>query len=318
LLGETDGIFDVKPSPYSRQNLTHVVIWISEEFGQTDGETARMDIDPPADASDLDRFLGQVAKHPDSIELRHRMSGFEAEVQSRGVEDVTKWSSLRHCWDKKFADYRLKVHKKIMAVLLQKGSRAVDPNRPVAAVLIGPPASGKTTVGLEMAQNRLGVQFSPVNPDDVKQLMPEYEGWNSTPLHDESAIVAENDLKEQAQRSRYNVVYDIVGRDTEKVVRAIKRFDGWGYDVFCVFTELPAWQAAGRAWERFQVNPFGRKKKGKPTRYVPPDYVASIGDSCHITFEAIKDLKPVKGYCHLDVSGPKGTVRTVDSKNWSP
>jgi hypothetical protein len=278
--------------------------------------TRKKKIAPPKSAADIKRFLGEVKKHPDTVELLKRMAGYEAEVRKRGVKHVEMWSRLRHCWDGEFAQRRRKVHERIIKRLLTLGSKAAGHAAPLAVVIIGAPGSGKTSSALPLAQRTLNVSFTPVNPDDVKEQLPEYEGWNSTPLHDESAMVAELQLREEANAGRHHVVYDIVGRDTQKVLAAVQRFGSFGYQVYAMLTDLPSWLAAGRAWERFQRNPFARKS-GSPGRYVPPDYVFSVGSAPLNTFKQLKTSGLLQAYCHLDMNIPEGDPPIViDSFQW--
>jgi hypothetical protein len=249
-----------------------------------------------------------VAGHVDFREIEMRRVGYEAEVEARGGKQITQWSNLRHAGHATAQRRRIKLHNKIRASLLNQDAKAADGQSPIAVIVLGPPGSGKTTLAAPFARRTFKVQFSAINPDDVKAMLPEYEGWNADVLHEESSDVAERDIARHAVYRRLNIIYDIVGKSSEKVDAAIKDFDALGYQVYVVLTDLPSWKAAGRAWDRFQENPFRRTLSKPPGRFVPPEYVhREVGSNPRKTFDSVKRDKLVRGYCRLDVDVPRNS-----------
>ncbi len=272
----------------------------------------------PKDDQDALRFLADVDDHPDTAEMSFRIRGLKAEVEERGGTSVTQWSRLRHAWRADVAEARRQLHVTICTAMLRPEAKPGPRRRPIAAIVLGPPGAGKTTLGVPLIQERCGLNFVNINPDDIKQQLPEYEGWNAAALHEESAYVAESILRHKAVAGRFNVLYDIVGRTSEKVQMAMDDYRDFGYDVLLLLVDLPAWQAAGRVWERFQQNPFGRHPDRPPGRWVSPRYVrAGVGESSRSTFPALKDHTAVTAYCHLDAQVQlRQSPAVVDQCNW--
>lgn len=266
------------------------------------------DIRPCSGPGDINRFLKDVARHIDIQEIQMRRAGYEAEVEARGGKQMTQWSNLRHAGHSTAQKLRIKLHNRIRAKLLGSNAKAVDGQPPIAVIILGPPGSGKTSVAVPLAKRIFGVQFSSVNPDDVKEMLPEYEGWNADALHEESSDLAERDIARHAVYRRHNIIYDIVGKTEDKVRAEIENLDDLGYRVFVMLTDLAPWKAAGRAWERFQENPFRRTHSRPPSRFVPPEYVyRAVGYNPRRTFNAIKNHRLVRGYCRLNVDVPRGS-----------
>jgi hypothetical protein len=265
-------------------------------------------IAPCLKARDIDRFLRDIEQHIDVREIKMRTAGFQAEVEARGGKYVTQWSRLRHGGHPTAQRDREKLLFGIRDKILDSAAKAGDGTKPIAVIILGPPGSGKTSVAVPIAKQRFKVNFTSINPDDVKEKLPEYEGWNASALHEESSYLAERVIAGEAVARRHNLIYDIVGRSEEKVKSEIKSFHEMGYRVFVMLTDLLSWKAAVRAWNRFQDNPFRRSSSRPPGRFVPPEYVHNqVGDNPRKTFDMVKNHELVEGYCRLDVDVPKST-----------
>ena len=263
-------------------------------------------ITPCGKVADINRFLKDVANHVDMREIVMRRKGYEAEVGARGGKYITQWSNLRHAGHATAQKHRARLHVKIWTKILAVDAKAADGESPIAVIIFGPPSSGKTTIAVPFAKKRFRVQFVSINPDDVKEMLPEYEGWNADALHEESSDVAERDVARRAIYRRQNVIYDIVGKSPEKVKAEIRNLDDLGYHVFVMLMDLPSWKAAVRAWDRFQENPFRRTHSRKASRFVPPGYVhREVGSNPRKTFDKIKNHHLVRGYCRLNADVPK-------------
>jgi hypothetical protein len=161
-------------------------------------------------------------------------------------------------------------------------------------------------------RKKFRVKFNSIIPDDVKERLPEYEGWNADALHEESSDLAEREMARHAIARRHNLIYDIVGRTEAKVIEAITNFDQLGYRVVLMLTDLPSWKAAGRVWDRFQENPFQRIRSKPPGRFVLPHYVHyEVGKNPRTTFENLKNHESVSAYCRLDVDVPRGSPAKI-------
>jgi hypothetical protein len=248
-----------------------------------------------------------VERHVDILEISMRKAGYVAEVKARGGRNITQWSNLRHAGHETAQLLRVRLHDRIRAKLLDSRAKAAPGQKPIVVIILGPPGSGKTTLAVPFAKKRFRTQFNSVNPDDVKELLPEYEGWNADALHEESSDLAELDIQRHAANRRHNIIYDIVGKTSSKVVRAIENFDALGYRVFVILTDLPSC--------RFQSNPLGRDPDRPAGRFVPPTYVhETVGNSPLKTFQEVKRHPLVSGYCRLNVDVPANSKPTIVEK----
>ncbi len=275
----------------------------------------RKKIASPNSEHEICRFLKEVEEHPDCVEVIRRLNGLEQEVIARGVADVTRWSILRHNSRTQLGKQRRDLYERILREKLNPGAFA---SKPRAVILLGPPGAGKTTIGVPMVVAKFNTIFSSINADDVKERLPEYEGWNAAALHAESAHVAENLMMNVATATRLNIIYDITGKNAKKVELGLVDFAESGYEVYLLLMCLAPWKAAARAWNRFQLNPFCVKRKLQPGRYVPPRFVyEKMANHPRETFEQLKSHEAVAGYCHVDADTPRGmTARVIKSKGW--
>lgn len=228
-------------------------------------------ITPPRDEADFPRFLAQVEAHPDYREVLRRL-----EAYGETEEEVMTWSVRHHAPRGRWTLTRSRLHRRIILGALGAGTKARRGRPAHAVLLMGAPASGKTSVAVPMA-SRFRVKFVNVNADLYKERLPEYEGWNAAALHEESALLAERDIYPRAVESRRHLLLDMTGTNGDKMVDYAADLTLEGYYVHAVAVALPAWKAAGRAWARFQKNPFGRYGRRDPTlepgRFVPLKYV---------------------------------------------
>lgn len=154
-----------------------------------------------------------------------------------------------------------------------KGKKAPPADtQKVAVVMMGGPASGKTT----LVKTVLGEKFSDfvnVNPDDVKEQLPEYnKGLNlgskegkpisakdtALMVHDESSDVA-GEVHRRAVKQGLNLVIDGTGKDAPKHIARINKLKEQGYHVMLLMPTIPTDMAVGRS----------RDRAARSGRYVP-------------------------------------------------
>lgn len=265
-------------------------------------------LDPRRDA-DMPAFLGAVAGHPDTKEVYIRFDGLEAELKARGITDVggvTQWSQMRHGSLDHLDERRRHLHGEIADAIFKGIVRPEGPPR--AVFVIGPPGAGKTTHGVPLVEAAFGRNFAPVNADDIKEKLPEYEGWNAAALHEESTYVAEHLVRQRAVARRHNVLLDMTGKNGGKVEEEMRVLRQAGYKIFLMLVHVPPWLSAKRVWDRFQANPFGRAGADvAPGRFVPPEYAyESVSDHPLATFKRIAGSDRCDGACRVNAKAPAG------------
>lgn len=190
----------------------------------------------------------------------------------------------KHWMDPAAGDYkpeRKKLHDQIVAKFLE-GKQAPPPGQKVAVVMMGGTASGKTT----LAKNFLGDkfdQFANVNPDDVKEHLPEYQKGVAASAkdaafstHEESADVSERVLQEGIAKG-LNLLVDGTGKTAHKHIKRVQDLQAKGYQVHLLMPDVDPEEAVRRSNARAEATgryvPTGEPPPGHPD-IVRPMYQA--------------------------------------------
>lgn len=198
-------------------------------------------------------------------------------------EDTQK--AFKH--EGKYTPERAALHEKIMASFLEHVPGVPRGRQPVAVVMMGGPASGKSTVVKHLLGEDYGADFVNVNPDDVKDHLPEYLrgiGAHGGPsardaaasVHEESSEIAE-EIRKLAVSARKNLVLDGTGKNAEKYAAKLEQFRAAGYHVRLVMVHTDMDAARERAAQRSE-------HKG---RWVPDAFVEEAHHVIPGNFEKI-------------------------------
>jgi hypothetical protein len=239
-------------------------------------------------------WLKEVKTHP-YIKEAERL------IASDRSETIDKYSKNGQ-WDAK----RVKeVHEPIIGHFLNPKAKPPEGQKPKLVMLIGPFGAGKTTAGTPYVQKTMK-DYTLVNPDEIKTLMPEDEGWNATNLHEESSYLAKQ-IQSKALEQGHNILFDGSGQNGEKMAKMAEQHSKKGYDVHVVHVTVPSDISVYRAASRFLSNPFGAKNnKEPPSRYAPLDYVYHDVDSKpDETYDKLKTSQYVKSGVSLNNNKPK-------------
>ena len=163
-----------------------------------------------------------------------------------------------------WAPERVKIQEKILQdhftpEAVKKATPAAG-EKPVVTVLGGRGGSGKTflTEGtgapVDLERNIV------INSDLIKEMFPEYEGWNAAHLHEESSMLMKK-IEAYAREKKLNVVLDMTMSDGAKVAKQLDAFEASDFRVQGFYMHLPRQEAAFRA--------IGRATKADKPRYVP-------------------------------------------------
>jgi predicted ABC-type ATPase len=188
---------------------------------------------------------------------------------------------------------RQQLHARIIRSYIEKGLENAVPGEgetPTAILLGGRGGSGKTTATMDLIPNT--EKFLTINADDVKAMLPEYQGWNSGLLHEESSMITDQ-VERIARDLGLNVIYDATMRTS--AVKRMQDYQNAGYDVDGYFVHTTPYVSAERAMARAL----------KSGRYVPPEYVLG-SRSNEATFDAIKS--GMRSWTLLDNNGSKARV----------
>ncbi|MDB5177499.1 MAG: hypothetical protein JWN75_1167 [Candidatus Saccharibacteria bacterium] len=202
-----------------------------------------------------------------------------AAKQSLIVPTITTHKTPDGRWTRE----RSALHDTILAsVFTDEAVRAAMPARgeqPTAVILGGRGGSGKSWVTSKDGPVDRS-KFLVIDPDEFKNKLPEYKGWNSNEVHEESSYLSKEAI-ERARQSRINVVIDttMASATSEK---QIKKFRDVGYRAESYYVFASPETAARRSLGRFLNG-------GKTGRYVPLGYIlGSTQNERH--FDALKTM----------------------------
>lgn len=190
---------------------------------------------------------------------------------------------------------RQALHARIIRDYIERGLESATPGEgeaPNAIMLGGRGGSGKTssTAGLISNPER----YLNINSDDVKSLLPEYEGWNAGLLHEESSMITDQ-IDRIARELGLNVILDSTLKSEGSAVKRMQDYQAAGYDVDGFFVHTTPYISAERAMARAMTS----------GRFVPPEYVLG-SRSNESTFDSIKG--GMRSWTLIDNNGSKARV----------
>jgi predicted ABC-type ATPase len=216
------------------------------------------------------------------------------------LEHLPEETHLHHKDEKgNYKPERKKLHDGIVSKFSDHVPSNKEGQRPMAVVMMGGPASGKTT-----AAKKLGLDLNKyvnINPDDVKEHLPEYNeaikgsARNAAFMaHRESSEVATRVHKE-ALAANKNLLVDGTGKNADKYSKLVKALKKAGYHVRLVMADIDK----GEAYKRM----VGRAEKSG--RYVPDDVFNAAHDKIPKNFHAIADHADEASLLNNSGTGPE-------------
>ena len=248
-------------------------------------------------SDEIDAEIERLKADPKVKIAMEKMSKLQKEVaKAEGSEDasVTHWSlrdPKRYIQKKDIIDTfenptpEHRAWKE--AVIASELNPKAKSDNPIAVILMGSPASGKTTTGRPFAEKILnGKETTKIDPDSVKSKSKGFEGWNAGAFHEESALISEKVVFPRAVMDNHNLLIDITGKNSNKVAEMARTLKSVGYKIGLVHVDVDDKVALNRASKRFS-KPNGR--------YVPYDYVKGSAEKARqtwnkLTSEGIADI----------------------------
>lgn len=163
------------------------------------------------------------------------------------------------------------IHSKILDDIFANSNNAKpkNGNQPTFIMIGGRGGSGKTRFGKQgyakVYDNKDNIVL---NSDEIKKRLPEYKGYNSFEIHEESWDIV-NKALQLSQKKGLNVVLDGTISDFTSNEKILKQFANAGYNIEMYFMYLPREKAAERALIRFNYN----------NRYVPLEILLNMKDN---------------------------------------
>lgn len=158
---------------------------------------------------------------------------------------------------------RKKLHDEIRAKFLDRAPVVPKTHQPVAILMMGGPASGKSALTKTLPKDL----FVHVDPDEIKGKLPEYQdaikgsAKNAALMaHEESGILAK-EIRDLAIAQRKNLLFDGTGKNADGYMKQIAKLKAAGYHVQIVMPDVDVDEAAKRSALRAE----------KTGRWVPED-----------------------------------------------
>ena len=158
-----------------------------------------------------------------------------------------------------------------------------------AVIVLGPPASGKSSISNPIARK---INATILDPDEAKKVLPEYKGGQGTnAVHRESKDMTA-ELREIVALKGDNVVVPTVGDEVDKIADMATYWKKKGYEVDIVDVVVPPDEARARMLNRFS----------KTGRLVPFEYINEVGNKPTQTYDILKSQGIADGYTRIDNS----------------
>lgn len=190
----------------------------------------------------------------------------------------------------KYSPSRQKIHREILQEF-RDNLVCIESDEPIAILMGGSPASGKSTFLRKYAPYLLSEELLRIDADEVRSKLPEYEGWNASQTHLETKDIVNTLLSDRTigMPCKFDVIYDGTMNNTKAYIPLIKLLRTLGYKIFVVYIDnVPKDVIEKRALERY-------KKSG---RFVPLEVIDDFFSKGKTALNEIKKL--VDGYMVVD------------------
>lgn len=197
-----------------------------------------------------------------------------------------------------YTSSRKQLHKKIINQV-KKGVVCIDKGKPIAVLMGGSPASGKTTFLKKYRPYLLSESIFKVDADEIRSMLPEYKGYNASQTHEETSDIVNTLISDKniGIPCEFDFIYDGTMSSPKKYFKLVELLKNLGYEVFIIFMNgITEKTAKERALQRY-------KKSG---RFVPMSVIEDFFRNGKETLNKLKNL--VDGYIVVDGSTPEYNI----------
>lgn len=168
----------------------------------------------------------------------------------------------------------------------------------MATIVLGPPASGKSTIANPIARNN---SAAIIDVDEAKKIIRGYDGGiGANAVHVESSALGA-ELLEVAAAQGLNIVLPKVGGKAASIARLAETLKASGYRVEVVEVAVPPRTAVERMLGRFE----------NTGRLIPPEVLAEGIDGAPKTYQFLKENNLADAYAKIDNSPALGQARVI-------
>lgn len=244
--------------------------------------------------------MGGLVDNSMSLEMKERLfdKDGKAKIDLESIRVLTEYintlpqTKSMHFNDAtgKYTPERLKLHKEIIDEF-KDGLFCIENDEPIAILMGGSPASGKSTFLKKYAPYLLSDELLKIDADEVRAKLPEYEGWNASQTHSETKDIVQTLLSDRVigVPCKTDLIYDGTMTSVKKYISLINLLKKLGYKIFVVFIDkVPKDLIVDRALKRYQSS----------GRFVPLEVIDDFFKNGKSSLDEVK--KEVDGYMVVD------------------
>jgi predicted ABC-type ATPase len=209
------------------------------------------------------------------------------------INNLPQTKSFHYDYEKNdYKPYRKRLQKDIIYEF-KKDLICVERDEPIAILMGGSPASGKSTFLKKYAPYLLKEEIFKIDADEIRSRLPEYKGYNASQTHLETKDIVNTLLSDRniGIPCKFDLIYDGTMNNTKSYLPLIRLLKKDGYKVFIVYIDrVPKDVIVKRALERY-------KKSG---RFVPLEVIDDFFEKGKTAFEELK--KESDGFMLVDGS----------------
>ena len=226
-------------------------------------------------------------------------SNGERAIDNKSIEKLTKCvtalpqtKSSNIDSNGNYTKERQKLHTEIINKF-KKDVVCIKKGKPIAVLMGGSPASGKSTFLKKYRPYLLSDSLFKVDADEIRAELPEYKGWNATQTHEETGNIVDILISDRnvGIPCKFDFVFDGTMSSVKRYKILINNLRKEGYDIYIVFMgNIPKDVIKRRALERY-------KKSG---RFVPMFVIEDFYANGEKNLKELKSM--VDGYIVVDGS----------------
>jgi predicted kinase len=180
-----------------------------------------------------------------------------------------------------YTEARQKLHRLIRGKLRAGMQCKVSRETPIAIFTGGVPGSGKSTFLKDYAPWMTKEKIFKIDADEIREMLPEYKGWNAMATHKETQDIYRallNDVSE-GKPCKFDILWDGTMNKAENYLPLIGDLRKLGYQIYMIYVQVP--------WELSRKRVLNRYVRNG--RYVPMSVVDEANKTGIKAFDILKD-----------------------------
>jgi predicted kinase len=201
-----------------------------------------------------------------------------------------------------YTETRKKLHKVIRGKLRAGMTCKTTHDTPIAVFTGGVPGAGKSTFIKKYAPWLTKEKIFKIDADEIREMLPEYKGWNSKATHKETQDIYRGLLQDvsEGKPCRFDILWDGTMNKAENYLPLIGDLRRLGYEIYMIYVDVPWEVSRKRVLDRYVHT----------GRYVPMEVVDAANTVGKKGFEQLKD----KADGYIIVDGLTSEITSIGGK----